>query len=676
MTAIRNHIYHRLPRAFRSIIPALFLVLNYGVLIAQVKHTVQVKAVDQRLQVIPNVSISVNGNDFISTGSRGVVFMEFSDSELPPASVKFSSDELEVESWNYSRGVLEIIARKKIYDKVSVLVRDASGNRLNNVSVTFLGKNIFKGSTNERGMVELVLQKGENISGKEQFSINGYTVTDYVAGDPNTIVATPVKQEPANQKSTRPNPVIDEKYFKTFDLDQLDSIQSLTVFYAVFKNYNIENLDPVMKRRIDTKFNELMFKLQDSIRDQQKNYIAHISDSSRVNDDVSNVLNQAIAEGEMLDEFQRDFDEKIQLISNKLSEGVENLSNLEQQELISNIDKIGIILAQNERKFYRNLSSYRAILNSLKEKLLHIQDLEEKLSISEAQRIEDQKVFRRRMLVIFFITIVFGIMIIMLIYFSNKLKKQQDALINANEEIKSINENLENLVTQRTALLENAINEMDTFFYRASHDLRRPICSIIGLANIAKYTADKSSLELFDKASESAQEMDRMLRKLQVINEIHHPQDFSTIMVAAEVERARLNFSEFISRNNVNFQIDCPHDLSFNTFPRLIETILFNLIENALFYSVLNKPVAPEVKVTAERKGDQLELNIFDNGIGIDPSIHTRVWTMFFVGDERSQGNGLGLYVVRKAVEALGGQIRFESERYAYTKFFILLPLK
>jgi len=67
-------------------------------------------------------------------------------------------------------------------------------------------------------------------------------------------------------------------------------------------------------------------------------------------------------------------------------------------------------------------------------------------------------------------------------------------------------------------------------------------------------------------------------------------------------------------------------------------------------------------------------LRIYDNGIGIDPESIQSIWNMFYIGDERSKGNGLGLYVTYKAVRTLGGTIEAKSEKDSFTEFAITLP--
>ena len=74
--------------------------------------------------------------------------------------------------------------------------------------------------------------------------------------------------------------------------------------------------------------------------------------------------------------------------------------------------------------------------------------------------------------------------------------------------------------------------------------------------------------------------------------------------------------------------------------------------------------------------GANVELNVYDNGVGIEDAIRPKLFQMFFVGNEKSKGSGLGLYIVYKCLDALNGIITVESEVGRYTKFTIIFPQK
>ena len=248
------------------------------------------------------------------------------------------------------------------------------------------------------------------------------------------------------------------------------------------------------------------------------------------------------------------------------------------------------------------------------------------------------------------------ILILLLIYFGNKLKKQKKELVRVNGEINRINENLEDLVAQRTKLLEDANKELDTFLYRASHDLRSPICSIIGLCNIALHTSEGESKDLVQKVVLTTGIMDKLLKKLSIISEINQPTNFSSITLVDLVENVKQNFGKTITAHNIKFTINCPADLVIYSYPNLVETILANLMENAFFYSVLKDPLNATVSLDVAINNNDVVISVYDNGIGVEEAISHKLFDMFFKGTEKSKGHGLGLYIVQKSVQALRWQ--------------------
>ena len=116
-------------------------------------------------------------------------------------------------------------------------------------------------------------------------------------------------------------------------------------------------------------------------------------------------------------------------------------------------------------------------------------------------------------------------------------------------------------------------------------------------------------------------------------------------------------------------------DTQFKSFPSVLQNIFQNLCENAIFFSQFNKKSRPKVDVNVSQyeKGG-LHLSVIDNGCGIHPDVQDKIWDMFFVGNELSKGNGLSLYITKKAVESLNGTIHLKTKVDEYTEFSILFP--
>ena len=639
---------------------------------AQEKQSIQVKTFDQKLQPLKNIEMSINGKSFFSLGNKGIVFIELSNNELPIQTIQIKDEQLEPASWNFTKGVLEIVVRKKNYQLVHLILRSPTGKPIAQAQILFKGKKSVDVKTDADGKFDVPLAIDEKIISVNQFEVKDYRLVRFSAQE-NLLVAEPPK--PKEEKKVEPivaaTPTQNET-FLDFDLATLDSIQSITVFYSVFKNIAIQELNPNARIRVDAKFNQLVANLKDTIRLQGNGFIKSISDSSFVRDDIRNLLNQATIENKELQSNRTDFDTKIKIVTGKLEKGIVNLDANERKKLLSDLTLLENLLIENESRFYKNQADYKSIINGLKEKYFDIRNLESKLSETEAKRLEDQKTFRQRLIAISGLVILFGILIVLLISVGGKLRKQKKALIQANDEVKRVNENLESIVQHRTKLLVDANHELDTFLYRASHDLRSPLSSIIGLCNIA---AHMSQEELVEKVRLTTDGMDHLLSKLKAISEINRPTEYSSFSLLNAVERVRYRFRSQIESNRIQFKISCPETIVFYTYPDLIEIILTNLIENALFYSKMGDRPMAVVEFNAKVEADLVQLSVYDNGVGVDNTIRPKLFDMFFKGNEKSAGNGLGLYVVLKSAQALRGTISMESEPGNYTKFIVQIPL-
>lgn len=657
---------------------AVFLSLTAS---GQKKQVIQIKAFDQQLTPFRNIELSINGKEFVVIGAKGEAFTELPDTDFPLKSIRVKDEKLEAASWNYSKGILEVIVRKKNYHIAHVTVKDLANAPLPKVRITFNGRKVTTAVTNGDGQVEIPLALDEKINSTDQFTVDDYVVKRINSEGTTTTVSVDkiIQSLNAEEKKSEPKkeqqPATSKNYLKNFNFSKLDSIQSLTVFYAIFKNSQMKDLSEDQKEKVDRKFDELVEKLQDSLRRSETQFMGRISDSSFVQNDIKNLLSQAERESKTLEAQRTEFDQKVQMIQEKLEKGIQNLDEKTRNELLSDLARLEILLTQNENRFYKNQNDYRATINTIKEKYFDLTDLENKLSMSEAQRVEEQRAFREKLFWTFGVLLVFTIFILMLVYFSARLKRQKAELVRVNAEIKRINENLEGIVAERTKLLAEANKELDTFLYRASHDLRSPVCSIIGLCNIAMLLSNGEAKDLVERMVHTTSSMDKLLKKLSVISEINQPSNFSSITLVDVIENIRDGFSKLIEDQRINFVIDCPADLTIYSYPNLIETILVNLIENAFFYSVMRNSSDPQVELKAAVRGDELELSLYDNGIGVEDKISHRLFDMFFKGNENSKGNGLGLYIVQKSVQALEGKIKVESQPGEFTKFIIHIPL-
>ena len=369
------------------ILSTVFLWLMTITLYGQEKITLQVKTFDTQLRPYRNIDVSINGNDFVSMGGKGATFADLTDRDFPIKTIRIKDEQLEAASWNYSKGTLEIIVRTKSYKLNDIIVRSPDNSPIINVKLNYSGRKSLALTTDSRGRIELPVGLDEKINAT-QFNASGYTVVSLNgSGTQYTltleVVKPIVKNEPTVATPAPQKASASKEYFQDFDLSKLDSIQSLTVFYAIFKNYQFRDLSPAVKQRIDAKFNQLVAELQDTTRHTKiPEFIIRINDTTRVTDDVANLLDQARVESRTLAKQRDEFNAKIKLINQKLAAGVENLDAETRARLLEDISLLEKILMENESQFYKNQNDYRQLINSLKEKFFDLENLDNRLSES------------------------------------------------------------------------------------------------------------------------------------------------------------------------------------------------------------------------------------------------------------------------------------------------------
>ena len=242
-----------------------------------------------------------------------------------------------------------------------------------------------------------------------------------------------------------------------------------------------------------------------------------------------------------------------------------------------------------------------------------------------------------------------------------EIQAQSEELIEANQTIAQINKGLEAKIDQRTAELKQAFKELDIFFYRSSHDFRRPLTTFLGLAEVAKITVkDSNALELFNKVKETATNLDKMLIKLQSISDVGaHQLVYKETFIKEIFDEVCDGFRDEIQKCGIRVSSQIDPLTTFNSYPAMMRTIIENLVENSIQF---RGPHDPFIKLKAYVSGEEIIVEVQDNGQGIEEEYQERIFEMYFRGNERSKGNGLGLYIVEKAVEKLNGIVEFETE--------------
>ncbi len=237
------------------------------------------------------------------------------------------------------------------------------------------------------------------------------------------------------------------------------------------------------------------------------------------------------------------------------------------------------------------------------------------------------------------------------------------------------NKRLQLTLQEKNEDLTKINTELDRFVYSASHDLRAPISSLLGLIEVAKMEKDMDSvLQLLDLQKKSLVRMDRFIKdivdhsrnaRLQVVPE---PVDFEMVVTNAFEQ---LQFMEKFGR--IRKIINVEQDKVFYTSSTRIDIILNNLFSNAIKYSDLRKD-DPYLQVSIKFADNKAEILITDNGEGITDEALPKIFDMFYRGSGSGSGSGLGLYIVNEAIQKLQGTINVRSEFGKGTEFIVVIP--
>ncbi|QKG80062.1 PAS domain S-box protein [Tenuifilum thalassicum] len=247
----------------------------------------------------------------------------------------------------------------------------------------------------------------------------------------------------------------------------------------------------------------------------------------------------------------------------------------------------------------------------------------------------------------------------------------------AEQEILKLNTELEKRVFERTIELQNANQELEEFAYSISHDLKAPLRSIRGFSEIIsnryRSVLDEEGQKYFNYILESSNHMATLIDDL---------------LKFARLAKKRTS-NELVDLNNLlqtvmhDLKVDIDKSqatIKIQQLPivkgdkTLLVQIFSNLISNAITYT--KKGTYPEIQLSSQEKSDSYVIEVMDNGIGIPPEYHEKIFNLFqrLHSQREYPGTGIGLALVKKAVHALGGEITLKSEVDNGTSFYITLP--
>lgn len=227
----------------------------------------------------------------------------------------------------------------------------------------------------------------------------------------------------------------------------------------------------------------------------------------------------------------------------------------------------------------------------------------------------------------------------------------------------------------RNAELEKANAELEKFVYSASHDLRAPLASVLGLVQLAKM--ENSNPELADYFSKIETNVDKL--DLLLHNIINYYRGTRQEEQNVEIDFQKLftealeSFEYYGEAKKIKFSVNVKQAKVFKGDETRLKIVLNNILSNAIKYQRADES-DKQVALNATVENGHASIEVADNGIGIEPGNTEKIFTMFHRSTSKNAGSGIGLYIVKETLDKLSGSIAVDSTPGKGSRFIITIP--
>ena len=256
-------------------------------------------------------------------------------------------------------------------------------------------------------------------------------------------------------------------------------------------------------------------------------------------------------------------------------------------------------------------------------------------------------------------------------------KKRQAEIEQAHAEIRSLNQDLERRVTERTAQLEAANKELEAFTYSVSHDLRAPLRHISAYAAALKEEQaaelGQTSMQYLSAIEKAASNMGALVDALLRFSRTARVElRMTRVNIGHLVEVVRADLKSDLDNRKVEWKIQTLPEVRAD--PSLLRLVLLNLLSNALKYSRPRDPA--RIEIGSQPSEQEHIIYVRDNGVGFDMKYADKLFGVFErLHDKRDfEGTGVGLANVQRIIHRHGGRVWAEAKEDAGATFYFSLP--
>lgn len=544
---------------------------------------------------------------------------------------------------------------------------------------------VNKGYFKELGLDVRLMEGGPRVkvvdeveNGRVQYAVSSSEIiSDYIAGKPLSVVTVFFQHSPyvllasAQSNIKRPSDLIDKRVMVAND-------QGWTQIKAIFLKEGIDpallkvqqhqwgfkhldngeadamsaysSFEPFMLDKMGIKYN--MIKPVDYGVDFYGDLLFSTQDYVKNNPEEVEKVRDALIKGwEYAFEHREEMADYILTLPGAKERGIDKAILLKEAEELYNLAQPDLIALG-----HMNTGRWQAILNTYKE--LGLAPSGTTLGNFIFTTTPDE--YRHKFKNAFYISLALLVSVLFVLAYNYQLKK----------EVRKQTQKIQ--TTTDELMLSNA--ELEKFAYVASHNLRAPVVNIISLLSL--YNKENPSAAdnsyIIDKLESTTKNLHNTLKDLiQVVSSKSVGMDTQELNIERVYEEVKESISELINSTETTIYTHFEVKEIYYSH-KVLTSILINLLTNSIKY---RRPEVPAIiEVSTRVKNNKIELRVTDNGLGINLKKHgEKLFGLFQRFNTNIEGSGIGLHIVKKQVETLGGEIKVESTVNVGTTFYIYI---
>lgn len=349
----------------------------------------------------------------------------------------------------------------------------------------------------------------------------------------------------------------------------------------------------------------------------------------------------------------------------------DQISEVQRKELKRYLGNMEKVVRENSEAIRKSEERTREALNRLRMIILEKDSLNEvaqgRIVQMEAQQVTTEENYQRKMIIFSAIIVALLLISLLIYFFAAKFRRQKSWLKEVNKRLKVMQQNQTKSLQElnlRKAQIEDHNNQLELFVYKASHDIKGPLRSIMGLTQIGiQDVKDATAQEYFGHIHKSTRRLDNLLADLLRLTKAKQAEvEKQEINLPLMVEDIIQSFKNVRHFDRVQFNVDIQEGILFESDEKMLYSVIQNFIENGIKYCNPSKEES-YLNISIQQEAGETTFRFKDNGLGLDADHLPKIFDMFYKTDPNSEGSGLGLHIVKVTTEKLGGTIKVNSRK-------------